>query len=411
MLRRLRRYLRDRSGASPVRKHTLCKSCFHLVPRGKEGVLCRSSRCRNTRRDDGTVGPARLNPELETSLRHRSGDVRIDVPCPICGEENTLRLACPHCWGELPDPDTDDFGIAVLGAKDAGKTHYLAALYHVLAEAPDHVGGEEWELEIEEDHRSAIRRELWRPLFEEKRELAMTSKEDPFLVHLILRHRDSRRRVAINFQDLSGEVLSAEDEMARQDFLLHARGVILLADADVLRRRNPKKRGTSTSPPSCSRILEIYTRVLERRSDRVRSSAERGERRLLPEDKSLAIAVTKADLVLRKKQHDFFWNGEGPEPLEPGFWGLREEQSRRARKWLLERTGRELARLAKPFDGPSYFFVSSYGYRHEPRAKIIKPPTPLRVHEPLFALLDRFAERDSVSNDDWVGAGDPGPQI
>jgi Double-GTPase 2 len=314
--------------------------------------------------------------------------------------QGTLHRACPRCGHELPqEGTTDDYIIAVLGAKDAGKTHYLATLYHVLAEAREPVGGEVWEVAFDETTRESIRGQLWRPLFKDKQELPITTAKSE--LRLPLRHRPSDRRVLVTFQDLSGEILSNQQKLAKEDFLHHARGVILLADPLAFESPNPKGRWSKWyhGHPTCTEILASYQRILENRAQRVQSREEQAERHLLPAHKVLTVAVTKADLVLRNRSHPF-WNGTSAAHLMPGYWNQRKEESQKAKKWLLERAGRELERLALSFADVGYFFVSSYGYEHKPKTKdLVKPPNPVRVHEPLFALLDRLAQGDPGSTE------------
>jgi len=374
---------------------TLCRKCFHLIPKGREWVICLSDRCRETVDIHGEVRPLTLNPKRETGLWSQfSRRVNLDAPCPVCGQFDSLRLACSRCLHELPGAETaDDHVIAVLGAKDAGKTHYLATLYHMLAEAEEPAGGDAWELEIDEATRERIRDELWRPLFEEMRELDATpATRRPEEMNLILYHRETGRRILVAFQDLSGEVLSDRQRLEREEFLLHARGVILLADPLAFDAPGSCRRSRwHHDQPTCTEILRDYRRAIEQRARRVESREEQSERNLLPEHKVLAVAVTKADLILRNKSHRF-WNGlSSAGASESGFWEARAEDDHLTRKWLLERTGPELARLAEPFADAGYFFVSSFGYEHKPHTEtLVKPPSPLRVHEPLFALLDRF---------------------
>jgi hypothetical protein len=375
---------------------TLCRRCFHLVPAGREWVLCLSDRCREVADLDGELSPLVLDPRREEGLWSRfSGRVNLDAPCPVCAQLGTLRLACPRCHRELPGAETaDDHVIAVLGAKDAGKTHYLATLYHALAEAEEPAGGEAWELELDEAARERLRAELWRPLFEEMRELEATpATRRPEEMNLLLHHRETGRRVLAVFQDLSGEILSDRRRLAREELVLHARGVILLADPLAFDGRSRGRRGAwHHGQPTCVEVLRAYRQAAEERAHRAASREEQAERNLLPEHKVLAVAVTKADLVLRSRSHPF-WDGAGSAAAwESGYWERRAGDDRLAREWLLERTGPELARLARPFADVGWFFVSSFGYEHKPHTEtLVKPPSPLRVHEPLFALLDRFA--------------------
>lgn len=373
----------------------LCRHCFHLVAPGAEWAACRSDECARVEDVDGRVGPRLLDPSRVPGLLERSGFLgrrrRVDLagPCPHCGVRGRLVPVCPRCRSELATATTggdggDDAIIAVLGAVDAGKTHYLAALYHCLVEAEEPAGGDVWTVELSEDGREALRDRLWRPLFEEHQELEKTPTARRQEMNLLLRHQETGRRVLLAFQDLSGEILGERDKIEQEEFLRHARGVILLADPLPLQGENHH--------PSCTRILANYRHLLEQP---VRNVDEDGARELPlePADKTLAIAVTKSDLVV--PDGHFFWDPPTLDPSVEGFWDARSQEDAAARQWLLERAHRDLLRLAEPFAATGWFFVSSTGFPYEPHSHALpEAPRPRRVAEPLLALLDRFAAED-----------------
>ena len=135
-------------------------------------------------------------------------------------------------------------------------------------------------------------------------------------------------------------------------------------------------------------ILENYRQVLLAAPRR----SEEAELPLQPGQKYLAVVVTKADLILPNKKH-LFWNASNSDShLTAGFWQARSSESEAAADWLRQRLEDPHAfdEAAGMFADVAFFFASSFGYFHQPNARISKPPTPRRVHEPLFALLDRF---------------------
>jgi hypothetical protein len=67
-------------------------------------------------------------------------------------------------------------------------------------------------------------------------------------------------------------------------------------------------------------------------------------------------------------------------------------------------------RATGAFAETSWFFVSSIGYRLAPGTQALpEPPRPRRVHEPIFALLDRLtADRPaSVKQRASASPGEP----
>ncbi len=327
-------------------------------------------------------------PDRERLWASKRRRLDLDRACPYCEQAGQMVPACPNCWHPL-DPEVgqaEDRMIAILGARQAGKTHFLAALLHQLFE--QRVGGDAWQIEIEPEMRRIAERELLRPLFRDLRELPATERGSQLSLRLVLSHRTDGRRVLLRFQDLSGERIADPASLAKVDFLRYASGVVLLADP--LAFEAPSKghrRAWYHDEPDCQAILENYRQVLDSAPRR------RGheELPLLPAQKFLAVAVTKADLF-HSRNHRFWQPTDDGAYLAPGFWHARSAEDEEAGAWLRSRLRNPHAfeDTASLFADVSYFLVSNYGYAHKPHATLRKPPTPLRVHEPVFALLDRF---------------------
>jgi hypothetical protein len=383
--------------------NVLCPHCYRLFPYERIRVKCTSGRCSDVLDTEGKRGARRLDPGREKLWAGR-GRLGLEKPCPYCEESGRLVPACPNCW-QILDRETgrvEDRMIAVLGARQAGKSHFLAALLHLLLE--QRVGDGAWTVEIEPEMRKTVRRELLRPLFHELRELSATVIGSQLEIRLVLTHREDGRRVLLRFHDLSGEAMADPARLARVEFLRYASGVILLADPLAFEPRG-KFKGSFHHEPTCLEILEIYRRVLDAAPRR----AGQEELPLLPEQKFLAVTVTKADLMLHG-QHSFWQPGEDSAHLARGFWAARREESAKAKAWLGERLDDPAAfdATAGLFADVSYFFVSSYGWVHKPHTTTLtKPPQPLRVHEPVFALLDRFAAEPRPGGTVAAGARHP----
>ncbi len=324
-------------------------------------------------------------PDKERLWARHGQQLALDRSCPYCQERERLVPACPRCRHPL-DADiglVEDRIIGVLGARSSGKSHYLSALLHLLLRKE--IGGEVWKVGMDREARQAAEKFFLHPLFDELEELPATSRGLGPELRLVLTHKGDGRRVLLVFRDLSGEEMADRNLLERVHFLRYAEGVVLLADPQALDDRGqPTGQGVVT----CAQILENYRAVLETHPCR----REEEELAVLPERKFLAVTVTKADLVLRSNKS--FWSVDGQAHLEPGFWRARDAESLEVRTWLHKRLAAPDAftQNVEEFADASYFFVSSFGYKYTPRPdrKLRKPPQPLRVHEPIFALLDRF---------------------
>lgn len=329
-------------------------------------------------------------PDRERLWARKGRRLDLDRPCPYCAEPGRLVPACPHCW-QLLDREAgrvEDRIIAVLGARQAGKSHFLAALLHQLLH--QEVADDLWQVTIEPQMRRTAERELLQPLFRDLRELPVTQVSSNLEIRLVLTRAGDGRRVLLRFHDLSGEAMTDPARLAKVDFLRYASGVVLLADPLAFA---PPARGRRKKwhhgEPNCLQILENYRRVLQTAPRRFGQEALP----LLPEEKFLAVAVTKADLVLHRS-HPFWQPPQDSAHLDRGFWRSRKLESEAASEWLRGQLDAPYALddVTALFADVSFFFSSSFGYFHQPHTAVLrKPPSPLRVHEPIFALIDRFS--------------------
>lgn len=383
--------------------NVLCDCCYRLFPFSRIRVRCTSNRCAAVRDTAGRRSPRRMLPDGEGLWAKKGRLLDLARPCPYCAQTETLIPACPSCWHPL-DPEigqVEDRMIAVLGARQAGKSHFLAALLHQLLRRQ--AGGEVWTVSIRDEPRLVVENHFLRPLFRDLEELPATPVGSPVALRLVLTHQDDGRRILLRFEDRAGETISDRKRLAAADFLRYAAGVVLLADPLAF---EPPARGARRDwhhhEPTYLEILEGYRQVLRAAPRRQEDVALP----LLPEQKYLAVVVTKADLVLHRN-HAFWRPAENGAHLAPGYWHARRAESDTAATWLRRQLAdpHDLAAATDLFADVSCFFASSYGYAHKPHATLRKPPQPLRVHEPLFALLDRFATGAVEAGRPAVAAG------
>lgn len=384
----------NRSGSG---HQQLCRNCYQLFQFDHVGVICESRRCSQVPNDLRQVGP-RFFKSRDYGLWKGFFRKRLHLdgttPCPFCKEPRLIK-ACPLCRHPL-DPTTgevDDHIIAVIGASDSGKSHYLAAVLYQFLEK--NIGGDTWTVDFaSEDDEQIYRRQFLDPLFVQHKELPATPAAEGPELRLVLRHRHTGRQALLAFRDLGGEIFADPVKLERTELLRFAKGVVLIVDPQAF----PLDTVSSIQPwrpngrPTALEVLQTYRRVL----DNLGRPPELGAYPLLPDEKMLAVAVTKADLVL-DPSHGIYLDNDPADSLEAGFWRYREENSNEVKRWLRSHIGGDLERESGRFADSSYFFVSSYGFRHQPRQKIEETPRPLRVHEPILALLDRLDDGRSVA--------------
>lgn len=172
-----------------------------------------------------------------------------DARCGTCGEISRQRL-CPHCHLELPRTlgQFRNLIFAIIGAKEAGKSHYLAVLIEQLRQ---HIGPS-LKILLEPANDATIRRyrdDFYQPLFRGRdgrgRVLDATRSARqrasavrfPLVYVLSIQGQDFFRRkkivavVTLTFFDTAGEDLDDENTMAVVNkYIFRSDGIILLLD-------------------------------------------------------------------------------------------------------------------------------------------------------------------------------------
>jgi hypothetical protein len=241
--------------------------------------------------------------------------------CPRCGDPSTTRI-CPACHSQLPV----HFGkvrsrlIALVGAKEAGKTVFLTVLVHELM----HRVGEQFDAAISGADDSTLHRfagDYEQPLYRDARLLAPTRTAGARnRVPIVFRFstagggplrpngrpgwlaRGSRLRAGdpqhtlLSFFDTAGEDLRSRQSAEHNvRYLAAADGIVLLLDPLQMRgARGLAAPGTLLPTPGLAE--DEPTAVLENITDLVLAKAGRnpGERISKP----LAITFSKMDALL-----------------------------------------------------------------------------------------------------------------
>lgn len=362
-----------------------CPYCFARVPRERIAFRCTGSPGRGPgcepRLDErlasytGSNAAATLPPVFE-------GRGRRDV-CPDCGRTSARRV-CPECHNPLPAAYCETPGkiVALVGAKNSGKSTYIAVLLHELSHR---IGAELGTSLVACDDRTIERykRDFARPLFGERKLLpatasAVTAPRDPLVYLLTRTRRRMLRQVDMSLTlvlfDTAGEDLRSRDVTdLHLRYLAAADAVIFLVD--------PLELTSGEDEP-----IDVVARVTEV----VRSGRD------LPHGKRLpvpaAVALTKVDALPL----------DGPLQQAralPGALDLndREGVHEQVRALLYDWQAGELDRyLGHEYAEYGLFGLSALG--GAPRDDAVGPGgiRPYRVEDPLLWLLYRFGMLDGA---------------
>jgi GTPase SAR1 family protein len=287
-----------------------CPYCFATVPaqriefrclgRAGRGPGCDPVLDRRLADYTGSTAAALLPPVFSAPGRGNRAD------CPACGKP-TGRRVCPGCHNPLPSAYCDTPGriVALVGAKNAGKSTYIAVLLHELM---NRIGTELDTSLVACDDRTIDRykRDFARPLYDQQRLLptttsAATTPREP-LVYLLTRTRRSRLgrlnprggndALTLVLFDTAGEDLRSRDVRdLHLRYLEAADAIIFLVDPLELPGAGAALMGGTppiTADDPDSEPINVIARVTEALQNR-----RSGERLRVP----VAVALTKIDAL------------------------------------------------------------------------------------------------------------------
>ncbi|XRQ13701.1 TRAFAC clade GTPase domain-containing protein [Actinomadura welshii] len=406
----------------PSRKGVTCPYCFASVAPQRILFRCRGQSGRRQgcapvlderlAAYTGSTAGASLPPVFAAPGRAGRAD------CPDCGLPTGNR-ACPECHNPLPSAYCDSPGriVALVGAKNAGKSTYIAVLLHELM---NRVGTELDASLVACDDRTIerYRRDFARPLLEERRLLpttasAATGPREP-LVYLLTRTRKGRfsrprnDSLALVLFDTAGEDLrSREVTDLHLRYLEAADAIIFLVDPLELPGARAGVRdglhggphgGAQAGAPAARAAhddpggepLDVIARVAE--TLRQRHGTRPGEPLPVP----VAVALTKIDMLrpglLRQSALHRSRSGQGVLDLDDRD-AVHEEVRALLHEW---QAGGLDTYLGQQFADHALFGLSALGAAPEGERVGSGGVRPYRAEDPLLWLLHRFGMLDGV---------------
>jgi hypothetical protein len=371
-------------------------------------------------RCSGRTGPEgkKCSPKVDTLLRNRTGFTGALPPffdadgrqrasaCPACNAESTTKL-CPACHSQLPV----HFGkvrsrlIALIGAKESGKTVYMTVLVHELM----HRVGEDLNAAIsgaDDNTRLRFASEYEQPLYRDAQLLPPTKtagarERAPLVFRLTTEgrwplSRNGRpfglrepQRTLLSFFDTAGEDLrSAQSVEENLQYLGAADGIVLLLDP--LQMRGARQLAAPGSRlPTPGAIGDEPVNVLENVTDLIMAKDRiKASQRI---SKPLALVFTKMDALL----HDLKETSPllRPPPHKPYFderdsLDVHTEIQRLLSRW----EGSRIDQIAqKNYRAYRYFGVSALGETPTQENRVSpRGIRPYRVTAPFMWMLAQF---------------------
>lgn len=279
----------------------ICPYCFSKHGLNDVNFICRNDPdiCKNAK--EGTV----LKPDNE---ENNSGILEF-MYCNECGEKTHIKV-CPTCQSELPFAigQYDNLIFAVIGAKEAGKSHYIAVLINKIM---NQIGSAfNCSLSAVNDATiSRYRNDFYNPVFKRNELIRVTrsaktdsSVKQPLIYNLTFKDQGiigkffkSKRIsnvVTIAFFDTAGEDLDSEDTMKTENrYIYNSSGIIFILDPLQLENvRNMLPQGTAL-PEENTKIEDLLART----ANLIRKAKGIKMDRLI--DIPVAVAFSKIDAV------------------------------------------------------------------------------------------------------------------
>lgn len=225
--------------------------------------------------------------------------------CHSCGQPTKKRL-CPNCHMELPytTGELASYSFAVVGAKEAGKSHYIAVLIDHWRQRL----GPAINIELRplgDATRQRYAQVFAEPIFKRRTTIDATrsalgnvANRLPLIYTLTVSGKNlfgqqvPRKAINLSFYDSAGEDLNSSDVMSNVNkYIYGADGIILLLDPLQLTRVRDQLGNSITLPQQNTETVDI----LERVADLIRNGRDLPSQRILKTP--LAVAFSKLDAL------------------------------------------------------------------------------------------------------------------
>lgn len=326
---------------------------------------------------------------------------------PACRHVSTTRI-CPHCKNKLPTAidELSDLTIAVIGAKESGKSHYIALLIHRIKQLYQEFG---WTLTALDDETIVRYKErFYHPLFNNHTTIPATQSGHaggevtrPLLYSLRFGKSGKNKRVMLAFFDTAGEDL--DQEQHKMDlinrYIYNASGIICLLDPlqlSKVRSELIEKIGESALPQVNTDTGTILNRVAnlirngliaQNRKDSTSQKIKiplaiafsKIDAVMVPDEEATAILMPESCILFQEDRHrGFFHQGEF------------DNTNSLMRDWILEADQTcDIVQQSDEFENKAFFGFSALGCNPQATQTLSHDPRPIRVEDPFIWILNQ----------------------
>lgn len=336
-------------------------------------------------------------------LRSKRGESKKEMPdsifCTECGEKTNVKI-CPTCHEELPYAigQYDNLVFAVIGAKEAGKSHYIAVLIDKIMNEI----GSAFNCSLSAVNDATIKRyrtDFYDPVFKRNELIRVTrsaktdsSVKQPLIYNLtfteqgifggLFKGKRISNVVTIAFFDTAGEDLDSEDTMkAVNRYIYNSSGIIFLLDPLQLENVREMLPAGTPLPEQNTEIEDLLSRTanLIRKANNVKVD------KLI--DIPVAVAFSKIDAVESLVDPSSCINYSSKH-ISKGSFDISDFQDMNGTMESLVRSwgGENFAnQLSSNFKNHAYFGITALGCN--PESSRISKLRPHRIEDPFLWLL------------------------
>lgn len=376
------------------RRRELCPYCFEFFLLRDTPFRCTSPMARCAPLLDPVLKRLWNDSRPVGKVLAAQGSFTREMRCADCGHESRKRL-CPECHSDLPHTTGDykNYIFAVIGAKEAGKSHYLAVLIDQIKKRL----GPSMNMLLEAMNDDTIQRyrsEFYDPVFKDGRiiqatvsALADRKVQRPLVYSLTLTGKSLfggeriRDAVVLVFFDTAGEDLNDEDVMSTVNkYIYRSDGILLLIDPLQLPQVRARLTSGAALPSVNTETADIMTRTT--RLVQKGRNLKVTDRITIP----LAIAFSKFDAVKQLVDDQFQLNAAA---RHDGGFDMLDFQAINGEMMALldEWGGQELVHQVRTrYAKYGFFGLSALGCNPHGTNKIPRV-LPRRVEDPFLWLL------------------------
>jgi hypothetical protein len=387
-----------------MKNQFICPYCFETPKLSEVQFRCTNRRCKDvpdiemTRYERGDITIPKMG---KTTFRPKGNGVPHSASCPDCGS-TTYSIVCPKCHNKLPEStlEGEDMIISIVGARDTGKSHFVAVIINELIEriAVRFGGAVEGFDDTMQRYKSGAYQKLY--VDNQKLDLTQSSEQNvnngayrPYIFTLKLRRKTLFKEVVdsytLVFFDTAGEDLNDLSMMSTVNkYICKSAGIIFLLDPLQIQTVRAKLTDDIVSGASSVEYATGSNDIMTRVSELIRNDKNMKNNEKI--DIPVAAVFSKFDAIANLVPEGSTILETSPHCAQGKFDVSDCYNVDNDIKGLLSEWGEEsfVSQVATNYTNYSFFAASALGLNNNPKKdRTISRPRPHRIEDPMLWIL------------------------